>query len=65
MSSSRFLIGCCEKNLIEGEIGEKRGKVYPSLRGRGLGRKLARSTVRRTTSLDWGDLLNIGTYYKI
>jgi len=26
MSSSRFLAGCCEKTLIEGEIGGKRGK---------------------------------------
>jgi len=26
MSSSRFLTDCCEKNLVEGETGGKRGK---------------------------------------
>jgi len=27
MSCSRFLAGCCEKNLIEGEIGGKGGSL--------------------------------------
>jgi len=48
MSSSWFLTGACEKIVIEGEIGGKSGVVCTTLKG--IGRKLARSTVHRTTS---------------
>jgi len=53
MSSIWFLTGCCEKNSHRGgDWGEKkRGKFAPASGKRPItGRKLARSTFRRTTS---------------
>jgi len=51
MSSSRFLTGCCEKNLIEGENGRKWGSL-PEPQGKRpiIGRTLAKYTVRRYAS---------------
>jgi len=54
MSSSWFLTGSCEKNSHREGNWRKRGVVFPSLEEEAMhaiiGRKLARSTVRRTTS---------------
>jgi len=53
MSSSRFLTGSCEKKMSSrGKLGEKGCSLhYPQGKRPIIGRKLARSTVNRTTSI--------------
>jgi len=52
MLSSWFLTGCCEIISSKGKLGEKRGSLpLPQRKRPILGRKLARSTVRRITML--------------